>query len=76
MNFLIYYGIGLAFVTGIALFLTMFTTYFDDIGIKSWSKRLWVDLIIAILLLSLVWPILIVTNIVCALYYIIKNKKG
>lgn len=38
MNFLIYYGIGLAFVTGVILFVDMFTTYFDDMGIKSWVR--------------------------------------
>lgn len=75
MNFLIYYGIGLAYVTGVVLFINMFTPYFDDIGIKSWSTE-WIGAIIMILLLSLVWPVLIIVEIVSKLYYIIKNKKG
>lgn len=76
MNFLIYYGIGLAFVTGVLLFHGMFTTYLDYLGIKSWSKLDWIGGIIAILSLPLVWPILIVTNIVSIIYYISENKKG
>ena len=75
MNFLIYYGIGLAYVTGTILFVTIFTTYFDDIGIKSWSTE-WIGAIIATLLLPLVWPILMLNYIVRILYYIIKNKKS
>lgn len=72
MNFLIYYGIGFTFVTGVILFVDMFTTYFDDLGIELWGKLEWIGTIIDILLLSFVWPMLLIINIV----YIIKNKKS
>lgn len=73
MNFLIYYGIGLTFVTGMGLFTDIITSYFDDMGIKSWGRLEWTSVIIAILLLALIWPILMVKYIVRILYYIIKK---
>jgi hypothetical protein len=76
MNFLIYYGIGLAFVTGVLIFIEMFTIYSDYLGIKTWSKADWIGGIIGILLLALVWPIVLVNHTVRILYYIIKKIRG
>ena len=68
MNFLFYYGIGLAIITGKVSSIAIFTTYLDDMGIKSWGVTDWIRAITAILLLPLIWPVLIINNIVSVLH--------
>lgn len=68
MNFLFYYGIGLAIITGKVLSIAIFTTYLDDMGIKSWSELECIGAMMAILLLPLIWPVLLINNIIVILH--------